>query len=72
MNIFMPAVVLAILFAHAEARASDISGAAGVACVDGAHVVTVAGSYYNGVAGEYDHIVLERQLHGDGDDRAAA
>lgn len=61
---FMSAVAVAFLFVPGDVRASDISGAAGVACVDGAHVVTVAGSYYNGVAGEYDHIVLERQSIG--------
>jgi hypothetical protein len=47
-----------------ECRASELAASANVECRDGAHVVTVAGSYYEPIVGEYDHLVLRRQAVG--------
>ncbi|MBK7771130.1 MAG: hypothetical protein IPI48_11605 [bacterium] len=47
-----------------RSRASQLAAAAEVECLDGAHVVTVAGSYFAPVAGEYDHLVLRREAIG--------
>lgn len=41
-------------------QASQVSGAASVTCVGDAHQVHVAGSYYEPIPGEYDHILLQR------------
>lgn len=47
-----------------SASASQLSGTAHVACDGASHTVTVAGTYYSGVDGEYTSIVLERQAVG--------
>lgn len=47
-----------------SAKASQLGGAARMTCEDGSHIVTVSGTYFNGVEGEYTGIVLERQAVG--------
>lgn len=60
----LAAVLVAALLGAGEGRASVLAGSARVECRDGAHVVTVGGSYYEPIAGEYDHLVLRRQAIG--------
>lgn len=57
-------LLVAAALGAGEGRASQLAGAAGVSCLDGTHVVTVAGSYYEPIVGEYDHLVLRREAVG--------
>ena len=57
-------VLVCLISAVANGNPSQLSGAAYVECDGTSHTVTVSGSYYWGVEGEYTHIVLERQAVG--------
>lgn len=56
-------LVLSVV-AAAPAQGQYLYGHAHVVCQDGAHVVTVAGSDYQGVANQIDHLVLRRETVG--------
>lgn len=58
------ACIVCLGAAVVNASASQLSGTAHVACEGASHTVTVAGTYYSGIAGEYTSIVLERQAVG--------
>ena len=57
-------ILLANVVFMSPARASQLAGAAGMTCEGSSHVVTVSGTYYWGIEGEYTKIVLKRQSVG--------
>lgn len=61
---FLAAALAATLLVPGRSLASAFAAAATVECSDGAHVVTVGGSYFDPIIGEYDHLELLRKSIG--------
>ena len=64
MHKYLLALSAIVMCSSTGAPASQVSGAASVTCNGGAHEVRVAGSYYEPISGEYDHILLQRHSIG--------